>query len=63
MTDVAPVASFSDFYGSYCRVQTQKLAEIEERSSVGINVLIRPLLGPESGHALDPQITTKEPAE
>lgn len=48
--DVIPVASFSDYYCPYCRVQTKRLAAIEARSASGIRVTWHelPLLGQSS---------------
>lgn len=42
-----PIASFSDYYCPYCRVQTKRLAAMEARPASGINVVWHelPLLG------------------
>ncbi len=44
---VVPIASFSDYYCSYCRVQTQELAHIERDSAGSVQVFWHelPLLG------------------
>ncbi len=59
--DVVPVASFSDYYCPYCRVQTQKLVEIEERSSGGVKVVWHelPLLGETSDLAAKAALAAK----
>jgi protein-disulfide isomerase len=44
------IASFSDYYCPYCRIQTKRLAELEKESDKGIQVSWHelPLLGPAS---------------
>lgn len=45
--EVVPVASFSDYYCPYCRVQTKRLSDIEARSDNNIRIVWHelPLLG------------------
>ncbi|WP_245770683.1 DsbA family protein [Roseovarius azorensis] len=45
--EIVPVASFSDYYCPYCRVQTKRLAAIEARPGSGVRVAWHelPLLG------------------
>ncbi|WP_051487892.1 DsbA family protein [Roseivivax marinus] len=48
--DTVPVASFSDFYCPYCRIQTKELADLEDRMGGGIKMVWHelPLLGDSS---------------
>ncbi len=59
--DVVPVASFSDYYCPYCRIQTQKLAEIENRSGGRVKVVWHelPLLGETSNLAAKAALAAK----
>ncbi|MDV7142986.1 DsbA family protein [Tropicimonas sp. TH_r6] len=58
---VVRIASFSDYYCPYCRVQTQKLARLEENSSGGIEVVWHelPLLGETSDMAAKAALAAK----
>lgn len=59
--DIVPVASFSDYYCPYCRVQTKKLAALEARpdSDIKINWHELPLLGASSNVAAKAALAAK----
>ncbi len=59
---VVPIASFSDFYCPYCRVQTQELADLADRLAGRITVVWHelPLLGDTSVLAAKAALAAKQ---
>lgn len=59
--DIVPVASFSDYYCPYCRIQTKKLAALEARADSGMKVAWHelPLLGASSNLAAKAALAAK----
>lgn len=59
--NTVPVASFSDYYCPYCRVQTKKLAALAARTDSGIKVAWHelPLLGASSNLAAKAALAAK----
>jgi protein-disulfide isomerase len=59
--DIVPVASFSDYYCPYCRVQTKKLAALEARPDSDLKIAWHelPLLGESSNLAAKAALAAK----
>lgn len=58
-SDIVPVASFSDYYCPYCRVQTQQLSDLSESAGLALNWHELPLLGDNSDRAARAALAAK----